>query len=133
MQVSSLVGSFEVLPRAPPPAAQRRPLSVDEWLQAIDAEGHVHDQPKLRRTIFYGVRTRGPFRLRRELGLTRGPLAPIAAAGRQGIVPELRREVWKYLLGYVPFHATHAERTKLLAVRRYGVAPACPRLPLCPP
>ena len=36
----------------------------------------------------------------------------------QGMDPQLRRDVWKYLLNYVPFHATHAERDHIMATKR---------------
>lgn len=55
------LGNFEVLSSAksqPPTYVDRRPLSVDQWLAAFDAEGHVRGQMDLRRTIFYGVRAR---------------------------------------------------------------------------
>jgi hypothetical protein len=31
----------------------------------------------------------------------------------QGVVPNIRYEVWKFLLGYFPWDATHADRQKL--------------------
>lgn len=31
----------------------------------------------------------------------------------QGVVPNLRYEVWKFLLGYFPWDSTHADRQKL--------------------
>lgn len=39
-------------------------------------------------------------------------------ASAQGMDPQLRRDVWKYLLNYVPFHATHAERDHIMATKR---------------
>jgi hypothetical protein len=31
----------------------------------------------------------------------------------QGVVPNLRYEVWKFLLGYFPWDSTHVDRQKL--------------------
>lgn len=39
-------------------------------------------------------------------------------ATSQGMDPQLRRDVWKYLLNYVPFHANHAERDHIMATKR---------------
>jgi hypothetical protein len=54
----SLDASAQAAEAAPPTAGvlDRQPLSVDQWLRAIDAAGRVHNQHELRRIIFYGVR-----------------------------------------------------------------------------
>jgi hypothetical protein len=49
-----------------------------------------------------------------------------SAASWQGMEPELRREVWKYLLGHVPYPATHAERDRHLAIQRCVAQDAAP-------
>ena len=58
------LGAFEIVSTAttasatpsPPAVTERQPLSVDQWLSAFDAAGHIQGQPELRRIIFYGVR-----------------------------------------------------------------------------
>ncbi|PSN55056.1 hypothetical protein C0J52_04140 [Blattella germanica] len=77
------LGNGPVLP--PRPMAPRgSPLTVDQWAQYQDEEGRVTDVDTIKDIIFRG-----------------------------GVVPQLRYEVWKYLLGYFPWDSTHAERQQL--------------------
>ncbi len=60
------------------------PLSAKEWKDSFDSEGRIKNVAKLRRIIFYG-----------------------------GVAEEIRKDVWKYLLGYYSFESTAEERAKL--------------------
>ncbi|WVZ73988.1 hypothetical protein U9M48_022229 [Paspalum notatum var. saurae] len=66
-----------------------RPLSVEEWTAFLDPEGRVMDSKALRKKVFYG-----------------------------GIDHVLRKEVWKFLLGYHEYDSTYAEREYLTAMKR---------------
>lgn len=68
------VGSFELVDEAGPAAARHRaapptPLTADEWTSFLDANGRLRDAAALRRRVYSG-----------------------------GVAPELRKEVWKFLL-----------------------------------
>ncbi|XP_069675162.1 TBC1 domain family member 15 isoform X2 [Periplaneta americana] len=77
------IGSGPVLPPRPP-APRGVPLTVDQWAQFQDEDGRVLEVDIVKDIIFKG-----------------------------GVVPQLRYEVWKYLLGYFPWDSTHAERQQL--------------------
>ncbi|KAJ3677231.1 hypothetical protein LUZ60_002955 [Juncus effusus] len=57
------------------------PLSIEEWSAFLDNDGRVMDSKALRKRVFYG-----------------------------GVDPELRKEVWKFLLGFYEYDSTYAER-----------------------
>jgi hypothetical protein len=65
------------------------PLSVEEWTAFLDPEGRVMDSKALRKKVFYG-----------------------------GVDHVLRKEVWKFLLGYHEYDSTYAEREYLAAMKR---------------
>ncbi|KAM3225608.1 hypothetical protein ACQJBY_058381 [Aegilops geniculata] len=65
------------------------PLSVEEWRAFLDPEGRIMDSKALRKKIFYG-----------------------------GVDHVLRKEVWKFLLGYHEYDSTQAEREYLAAMKR---------------
>ncbi|KAL5212476.1 hypothetical protein ABZP36_023323 [Zizania latifolia] len=65
------------------------PLSVEEWSNFLDPEGRVMDSKALRKKVFYG-----------------------------GVDHVLRKEVWKFLLGYHEYDSTYAEREYLAVVKR---------------
>lgn len=94
------IGVFELVDRAGlEEAATTRlqprapPLSSEEWGTFFTADGRIADETSLRRRIFLS-----------------------------GVEPGLRREAWKFLLGFHSFSSTHAQRRKLQAERRteYG-------------
>lgn len=60
------------------------PLGVEEWGGMLDKEGRVKDSESLKKRVFFG-----------------------------GVEPDLRPEVWKFLLGYFSFSSTRAERQEL--------------------
>ncbi|TVU28212.1 hypothetical protein EJB05_19721 [Eragrostis curvula] len=66
-----------------------RPLSVEEWRAFLDPEGRVMDSKALRKKVFYG-----------------------------GVEHVLRKEVWKFLLGYYEYDSTYAERDYLDAMKQ---------------
>lgn len=65
------------------------PLSVEEWRAFLDPEGRIMDSKALRKKVFYG-----------------------------GVDHALRKEVWKFLLGYHEYDSTQAEREYLAAMKR---------------
>ncbi|KAL6912246.1 hypothetical protein ACP4OV_001051 [Aristida adscensionis] len=65
------------------------PLSVEEWRAFLDPEGRVMDSKALRKKVFFG-----------------------------GVDHVLRKEVWKFLLGYHEYDSTYAEREYLAAMKR---------------
>uniref|UniRef100_A0A671LZ42 TBC1 domain family member 15 n=1 Tax=Sinocyclocheilus anshuiensis TaxID=1608454 RepID=A0A671LZ42_9TELE len=83
---------FEVITRldlGPRPEVQRRgPATMEEWAKYQDSEGRITNVPHLKDVIFKG-----------------------------GLCHAVRREAWKFLLGYFPWNSTHEER-KLLQKRK---------------
>uniref|UniRef100_A0A3B3Z830 TBC1 domain family member 15 n=1 Tax=Periophthalmus magnuspinnatus TaxID=409849 RepID=A0A3B3Z830_9GOBI len=79
---------FEVITRidlGPRPAVSRRePVSVEEWTKHQDPEGRVQRVPQLKEAIFKG-----------------------------GLCHAVRKEAWKFLLGYFPWNSTVEERKAL--------------------
>ncbi|XP_021741767.1 TBC1 domain family member 15-like isoform X2 [Chenopodium quinoa] len=65
------------------------PMTKEEWITFLDSEGRVVDSIELRKRIFYG-----------------------------GVVHELRKEVWPFLLGCYDYNSTYAEREYLRSVRK---------------
>lgn len=72
-----------VLPTRPD-APRGAPLNGEHWAQLQDEEGRVREVETVKDVIFRG-----------------------------GVVPNLRQEVWKFLLGYFPWDSTRADRRKL--------------------
>uniref|UniRef100_A0A8C0INK6 TBC1 domain family member 15 n=1 Tax=Chelonoidis abingdonii TaxID=106734 RepID=A0A8C0INK6_CHEAB len=81
---------FEVITRVSidlgkrPDVIRREPVSAEEWTKNMDSEGRILDADFIKRMIFKG-----------------------------GLCHALRKEVWKFLLGYFPWHSTREERTNL--------------------
>ncbi|KAJ8245350.1 hypothetical protein GJAV_G00269830 [Gymnothorax javanicus] len=79
---------FEVITRVDlgrQPEVQRGdPVSVADWGRQVDADGRIRNVPHLKRLIFKG-----------------------------GLCHALRKEAWKYLLGYFPWDSTRDERKNL--------------------
>ncbi|KAI3973943.1 hypothetical protein MKX01_030519 [Papaver californicum] len=65
------------------------PLGAGEWATFLDAEGRILDSAGLRKRIFYG-----------------------------GVEHRLRKEAWKFLLGYYGYDSTFAEREYLASVKK---------------
>uniref|UniRef100_A0A673H6F1 TBC1 domain family member 17-like n=1 Tax=Sinocyclocheilus rhinocerous TaxID=307959 RepID=A0A673H6F1_9TELE len=63
----------------------KRGKPLDNWDQFLDPEGRVTDPQKVKKLVFRG-----------------------------GIVPSLRKEVWKFLLGFYPWNSTAKEREDIL-------------------
>lgn len=75
---------FEVVVRVLPnrPDVERCcPLPYEEWVMFYDSEGRISDEAKLRERVFRG-----------------------------GAHPDVRKEVWAFLLGYFSFDSTYKER-----------------------
>ncbi|KAL3825088.1 hypothetical protein ACJIZ3_021117 [Penstemon smallii] len=65
------------------------PLEHKEWATFLDSEGRVMDSKALRKRIFYG-----------------------------GVEHNLRKEIWRFLLGYHLYDSTYAEREYLISVKK---------------
>eukprot|EP00262_Sarcandra_glabra_P001279 TRINITY_DN1130_c0_g1_i1.p1 TRINITY_DN1130_c0_g1~~TRINITY_DN1130_c0_g1_i1.p1 ORF type:complete len:687 (+),score=111.82 TRINITY_DN1130_c0_g1_i1:208-2268(+) len=65
------------------------PLGFEEWSTFLDAEGRIMDSKALRKRIFYG-----------------------------GVEHNLRKEVWKILLGCYEFDSTYAEREYVASIKK---------------
>ncbi|WOL05139.1 RabGAP/TBC domain-containing protein [Canna indica] len=65
------------------------PLSFEEWTSFFDSEGRITDSKALRERIFYG-----------------------------GVEDDIRKKVWKFLLGYHEYDSTDAEREYLASVKK---------------
>uniref|UniRef100_A0A8D0G944 TBC1 domain family member 15 n=1 Tax=Sphenodon punctatus TaxID=8508 RepID=A0A8D0G944_SPHPU len=63
---------------------RREPMSADEWTTNMDSEGRIVNVDLAKQMIFRG-----------------------------GLCHALRKEVWKFLLGYFPWHSTREERANL--------------------
>ncbi|XP_047942325.1 TBC1 domain family member 15-like isoform X2 [Salvia hispanica] len=68
---------------------RQAPLGQGEWTTFLDAEGRVMDPKSLKKRIFYG-----------------------------GVEHNLRKEVWRFLLGYHTYDSTFAEREYLVSVKQ---------------
>nr|XP_055050034.1 TBC1 domain family member 17 [Misgurnus anguillicaudatus] len=66
----------------------KRGKPLDNWDQFLDSEGRVTDPQRVKELVFRG-----------------------------GIVPSLRKEVWKFLLGFYPWKSTTKEREEILLVK----------------
>ncbi|XP_063165176.1 TBC1 domain family member 15 isoform X2 [Candoia aspera] len=79
---------FEVITRIDlgkrPEAHRRQPVSVEEWTKNMDSEGRILNVDTMKQMIFSG-----------------------------GLCHALRKEVWKFLLGYYPWNSTRDERTSM--------------------
>ncbi|EFA02210.1 TBC1 domain family member 15 [Tribolium castaneum] len=83
-------GDYEVIAKVPELPERKdyprgRPLSAEQWKNLQNHEGKIEDVEQIKLMIFRG-----------------------------GVAPNLRYEVWKYLLDYFPWNSTQAERQKLL-------------------
>ncbi|KAI4822742.1 hypothetical protein KUCAC02_008271 [Chaenocephalus aceratus] len=61
---------------------------LDKWEEFLDPEGRVKNPERIKEIVFRG-----------------------------GVTPTLRREVWKFLLGFYPWNSTHKEREDILRVK----------------
>ncbi|XP_076776359.1 TBC1 domain family member 15 isoform X3 [Arvicanthis niloticus] len=79
---------FEVITRidlGERPVVQRRePVSLEEWTKSLDSEGRLLNVESMKQRIFRG-----------------------------GLSHSLRKQAWKFLLGYFPWDSTKEERTQL--------------------
>uniref|UniRef100_A0AAY5K1R2 Rab-GAP TBC domain-containing protein n=1 Tax=Esox lucius TaxID=8010 RepID=A0AAY5K1R2_ESOLU len=85
---------FEVITRvdlgARPEVTRREPLSADDWAEHQDAEGRMRNVSHLKKMIFKG-----------------------------GLCHAVRKEAWKFLLGYYPWDSTYEERKSLQRRKTY--------------
>jgi len=89
------------------------PLSPERWYAYFDQEGRINDVDGLKKEIFLGVRvSSNAFVL--FVFLTFFFFLPFL----QGVYPDIRVTVWKFLLCVFPFDSTEAEREFLREERR---------------
>lgn len=86
MDAATGVGSFELVDEAAPATARHRgsppaPLTPDEWALHLDGAGRLRDPAALWRRVYGG-----------------------------GVAPELRAEVWKFVLGVYDLDSCSAAR-----------------------
>lgn len=95
----------------PRPTVERAtPITEEEWAHHVGPEGRLQQVPELRARIFSGVRCwvggedwAGP------AGGHGGPSELHACSAPQGLCPGLRREAWKFLLGYLSWEGSAEE------------------------
>ncbi|KFP24887.1 TBC1 domain family member 15, partial [Colius striatus] len=79
---------FEVITRIDlgkqPEVSRREPVSAEEWAKNMDSEGRILNVDYIKQSIFKG-----------------------------GLCHTLRKEAWKFLLGYFPWNSTKEERANL--------------------
>ncbi|XP_075006097.1 TBC1 domain family member 15 isoform X2 [Calonectris borealis] len=79
---------FEVITRIDlgkqPEVSRREPVSAEEWAKNMDSEGRILNVDYIKQLIFKG-----------------------------GLCHTLRKEAWKFLLGYFPWNSTKEERANL--------------------
>ncbi|XP_026523505.1 TBC1 domain family member 15 isoform X2 [Notechis scutatus] len=79
---------FEVITRIDlgkrPEAHRKQPVSIEEWTKNMDSEGRILNIDAMKQMIFRG-----------------------------GLCHALRKEVWKFLLGYCSWNSTRDERTSM--------------------
>ncbi|XP_066579741.1 TBC1 domain family member 15 isoform X2 [Amia ocellicauda] len=79
---------FEVITRIDlgtrPDVQRREPVSAEDWTEHMDPDGRIQDVPHLKQNIFKG-----------------------------GLCHAIRKEAWKFLLGYFPWNSTRDERKTL--------------------
>ncbi len=85
-------------------------LTQEEWVSSFDNEGRIpgEREQEIRKRVFYGVF--------QEIHNVDEQYQINMA---QGVEPELRQEVWKYLLGYYSFNSTFDEREALRKQKWY--------------
>uniref|UniRef100_H3C9I9 Rab-GAP TBC domain-containing protein n=1 Tax=Tetraodon nigroviridis TaxID=99883 RepID=H3C9I9_TETNG len=71
-----------------PQVLRKPPVSVEDWSRHQDSEGKMRDVPHLKQAIFKG-----------------------------GLCSAVRKEAWKFLLGYFPWDSTLEERKVLQRVK----------------
>uniref|UniRef100_A0A1A8KV11 TBC1 domain family member 15 n=1 Tax=Nothobranchius kuhntae TaxID=321403 RepID=A0A1A8KV11_NOTKU len=61
---------------------------LDKWAECLDSEGRVRNPEKIKELVFRG-----------------------------GVIPSLRKDVWKFLLGFYPWNSTTKEREDILRAK----------------
>nr|CAD7403985.1 unnamed protein product [Timema cristinae] len=89
-----------------PPCPRGQPLNIDQWAHCMDEEGRVLNAKHIKDIIFRG------------LANALVVLSSTAEDGKievqiLGVMPTLRYEVWKFLLGFFPWESTNTERQQL--------------------
>lgn len=101
-----------------PDVARGRPL--DRWEEFLDSEGRVKNPEKIKELVFRGVRPetgRTLHLLFVSLNLGHILFCFVLLSLLQGIAPSLRKEVWKFLLGFYPWNSTMKERDDILRLK----------------
>ena len=110
---------------------------LDKWEEFLDPEGRVTNPEKIKEIVFRGVRVPSlPACVRIVMGTTSssssvGSLSLSVTTLRllrciQGIIPSLRKEAWKFLLGFYPWNSTTKEREEILRTKTWVTDPPPP-------
>jgi len=109
-QATTTVGVFEIIEQSAASSSGRThaapPLDAAEWASFLDAEGRITDPAGFRARVYAS----GVFPVRRVHCRRLPPPALMLTQSAQ----ELRKEVWKYLLGLYPMGSTAWERGAIL-------------------
>ncbi|CAF95137.1 unnamed protein product, partial [Tetraodon nigroviridis] len=89
----------------PRPEVSRGP-PLDRWEEFLDPQGRVENPERVKDLVFRGVRLQAAANLC-------GRLFP-ACGLFQGVASPLRKELWKFLLGFYPWRSTAEEREAIL-------------------
>jgi hypothetical protein len=94
----------------PRPTVERAPpVTEEEWARHLGPEGRLQQIPELKNRIFSGVSTsRWRVRTRLWVAWRHHPEMPVHLHS-QGLSPGLRREAWKFLLGYLAWEGSAEE------------------------
>lgn len=93
----------------PRPDVSRGP-PLDRWEEFLDPEGRVTNPERVKELVFRGVR---PWPTS-SIGTATCAFSPRSSCRSQGVAPPLRKEVWKFLLGFYPWSSTATEREDIL-------------------
>lgn len=87
--------------------------ALDRWEQFLDPQGRVQNPERVKELVFRGVRTATHTH---TLSHTWSDtwFHCWSLCWLQGVAPPLRKEVWKFLLGFYPWSSTTTEREDIL-------------------
>lgn len=104
-----------------PQVMRRPPLSADDWSKHQDPEGRMTNIPHLKQAIFKGARSLIVYHHHPLTVFSRRCVCVIMChVTLQGLCHAVRKEAWKFLLGYFPWDSTLEERKVQHRAKTYG-------------
>ena len=103
----------------PRPDVSRGP-PLDRWADLLDPEGRVENPERVKELVFRGVS------LRSMAAAGLGARRFAACLLLQGVAAPLRKELWKFLLGFYPWNSTAKEREDILRLQTCVLTPTYP-------